>query len=395
MDATSVGILNSLLGQYSTASGQIESQSILLAKDLFNSLVLIALGVWFVQRLLNRHSDQAESNIELIKMIIYMNVFYMFISNYDQFLPLIVRSFKAAAPYLGQNISGFQLVTNPGQVMNTGVGLFTTVLKMGASHLWHADLLGVFVSAITALLVLFAFMGVAMEVLLIEIGSRIILTAGIIMLAFSASEWTRDYATKYINSFFSIGLKMMFIYLILGMAGGVTANWVGTLAGIPGANMLQADGAILIASYAYWCLVTKLPDQAVGYLVGGHGINFGQNSVGLQAGGAVGGMAMQGYKYARTKIPEVLAARAGEKLANDTAKDFARQELSAGGKKPTDKQVNDFVTKTMGEAQRSVREEQRSAKISTTFEGQVAQKIKGAQEKAALARETKPDGTIK
>ena len=86
---------------------------------------------------------------------------------------------------------------------------------------------------------------------------------------------------------------------------------------------------------------------------------------------------------------------AGEKLANDTAKDFARQELSAGGKKPTDKQVNDFVTKTMGEAQRSVREEQRSAKISTTFEGQVAQKIKGAQEKAALARETKPDGTIK
>jgi type IV secretion system protein TrbL len=395
MDATSVGILNSLLGQYQTATGQIESQSILLAKDLFNSLVLITLGIWFIQRLLNRHHDQAESNIELVKMIIYMNVFYMLISNYDQFLPLIVRSFKAAAPYLGQNVTGFTLITNPGQVMNTGVSLFTTLLKMAASHLWHADLLGVFVSAITALLVLFAFMGVAMEVLLIEIGSRIILTAGIMMLAFSASEWTRDYASKYINSFFSIGLKMMFIYLILGMAGGVTAGWVNTLAGIPGANMLQADGAILVASYAYWCLVTKLPDQAVGYLTGGHGINFGQNSVGLQVGGAVGGLAMQGFKYGRTRIPEVLASRAGEKLANDTAKDFAKQELSVGGKTPTDKQVNDFVTKTMGEAKRSVQEERRSVKISTTFEGQVAQKIKEFQEKAILAREAKADGKTK
>jgi len=391
MDATSVGILNSLLGQYQTATGQIESQSILLAKDLFNSLVLITLGIWFIQRLLNRHHDQAESNIELVKMIIYMNVFYMLISNYDQFLPLIVRSFKAAAPYLGQNVSGFTLVTNPGQVMNTGVSLFTTVLKMAASHLWHADLLGVFVSAITALLVLFAFMGVALEVLLIEIGSRIILTAGIMMLAFSASEWTRDYASKYINSFFSIGLKMMFIYLILGMAGGVTAGWVNTLAGIPGANMLQADGAILVASYAYWCLVVKLPDQAVGYLTGGHGINFGQNNLGLEVGGAAAGLAVGTYKFASVKHAEQKIAQAGEKLAKETARSFATDKFGAAETIPTDKQVNEFVTKTMGEAKRDAKKDIQAAQIAKTYQGKVAERIEMARQDAVIKR-TKGQG---
>jgi len=52
----------------------------------------------------------------------------------------------------------------------------------------------------------------AVEVLLIEVGSRIICWAGMVVLAFAPQEWTRDYATKYINACFSIGLKMMFIY---------------------------------------------------------------------------------------------------------------------------------------------------------------------------------------
>ena len=392
MDATSVGILNSLLGQYENASGQIESQSILLAKDLFNSLALIALGIWFIQRLLNRHHDQAESNIELVKMIIYLNVFYMLISSYDQFLPLIVRSFKAAAPFLGKNVTGFTLVTNPGQVMNTGVSLFTTLLKMAASHLWHADLLGVFVSAITALLVLFAFMGVALEVLLIEIGSRIILMAGIMMLAFSASEWTRDYASKYINSFFSIGLKMMFIYLILGMAGGVTATWVNTLAGIPGANMLQADAAILVASYTYWVLVTKLPDQAVGYLAGGHGINFGQHNLGLEVGGAAAGLAVGTYKFAKVKHAQQKISQAGDQLVKQTARSVATEAFGAADTIPTNKQVNEFVTKTMGEAKKEAKNDIQLAEISKTVQGRTAEKLEMARIKLAEKNKIKPKG---
>ena len=147
----------------------------------------------------------------------------------------------------------------------------------------------------------------------------------------------------------------------------------------------------MVASYTYWVLVTKLPDQAVGYLAGGSGINFGQNNVGLTAAAAAGGLAVSGYNFARAKITQKVTAMAGEKLAKDTATAFAKQELSAGGEKPTGKQINDFVTKTMGEAKRSVKEEQWSSKVSKTNEGQVAQKIQAAMEKAAQARAAQPE----
>jgi len=45
------------MGQYQTATGQIQSQSVLVATDLFNSLALVSIGVWGVPRLLNRQQD--------------------------------------------------------------------------------------------------------------------------------------------------------------------------------------------------------------------------------------------------------------------------------------------------------------------------------------------------
>ena len=392
MDSTSVGILNQLLGQYSTAAGQMEGTAIGFAKEIFNCLVLISFGVWFIRRLINRNSDQVETNIELVKLIIYMNVFYLLITSYDQFLPLIVQSFKAAGIAMGQNTANFIVVSNPGNVMNTGVSICTKLLALGAQHVLRIDVIGALLAWSTALLVLFCFVGIALEVLLIEIGSRLILTVGIIMLAFAGSEWTRDYATKYIHTFFIIGLKMLFIYLIVGMGGGLTATWVNTLNNVTtGTQVIPAYIAVMVASYTYWVLVTKLPDQAVGYLAGGSGINFGQNNVGLTAAAAAGGLAVSGYNFARAKITQKVTAMAGEKLAKDTATAFAKQELSAGGEKPTGKQINDFVTKTMGEAKRSVKEEQWSSKVSKTNEGQVAQKIQAAMEKAAQARAAQPE----
>src|ERR1039457_5903858 len=127
MIASSVGMLNDLMGQYQTAAGQIQSQSVLIGTDLFNSLALFSMGVWGVRRLLNRQQDLAESNIDLIKLFIYLSIFYFLITNYDNTLRLIVSSFKAAAPTLGKNVTNYQIVTNPGQVMNIGLGLFKAI----------------------------------------------------------------------------------------------------------------------------------------------------------------------------------------------------------------------------------------------------------------------------
>lgn len=387
MIASSVGMLNDLMGQYTNAAGQIEKQSVLMGTDLFNSLALVSVGVWGVRRLLSRQQDLAESNIDLIRLFIYLSVFYLLITNYDNTVRIIVWSFKSAAPTLGKNVTNFQVITNPGQVMGIGLNLFKAVLQQGAWHLVFGDLIGCGVTVLTAFVILLGFGGMAVEVLLIEVGSRIILLGGIMMLAFAATEWTRDYATKYINACFSIGLKMMFIYLIIGMSGTVTTTWLQTFNSYAGTDLWGADAGLILCTFVCWTLVTKLPDQAVGYLIGGHGLNLGAHNSGLEAGAAVAGLAFKGYQVVGAKVAQYAAAQAGEKVAKETAQQFAKETLSEGGKKPTDEDINAFATKTMGEARKEAKQEMQDAAFDKTYEGKTALKVKAAMAKAQAVKD--------
>ena len=74
---------------------------------------------------------------------------------------------------------------------------------------------------------------IAIELLLLQIGSQIILAGGIFLLAFSGLEWTRDYAERYVHTFFHIGVKMLFIYILVGIGAGLTKNWAQILDNIP------------------------------------------------------------------------------------------------------------------------------------------------------------------
>ena len=44
-------------------------------------------------------------------------------------------------------------------------------------------------------------------------------------MAFSGLQWTRDYAERYVHTFFHIGIKMIFIYILVGIGVGLAQNW--------------------------------------------------------------------------------------------------------------------------------------------------------------------------
>ena len=44
-------------------------------------------------------------------------------------------------------------------------------------------------------------------------------------MAFSGLQWTRDYAERYVHTFFHIGIKMIFIYILVGLGAGLTKTW--------------------------------------------------------------------------------------------------------------------------------------------------------------------------
>ena len=99
-----VSLFNNLLSQYNGSIIGIEQGSIAIGKELFWYIALISVAVLGINRLLSKNVDMVESNIELIKLLIYFNVFYLFIDNFPQLLGVIVGSFKQAAFYMGAKL---------------------------------------------------------------------------------------------------------------------------------------------------------------------------------------------------------------------------------------------------------------------------------------------------
>jgi hypothetical protein len=101
---------------------------------------------------------------------------------------------------------------------------------------------------------------------------------------------------------------------------------------------------------------------------------------------------MQGYKVVGAKVAQYAAAQAGEKVAKETAQQFAKDTLSEGGKQPTDKDIDALATKTMGEARKEAKAEMQDSELSKTYEGRVALKVKAAMAKAQAAKDKDKKG---
>ncbi len=274
MDSVAVSIFNQLLGQYNGSISAIQSGSIEIAKELFNAIALVSVAVLGINRLLSKNVDMVESNIQFIRLLIFLNVFYLFISQYDQFLPFIINSFKQAGIYMGSKASGYTISTNPGNIINIGVSIASKILNVAKNQTSLANIGLSLIAVPAAGVVLYCFGIIAIELILIDIGSRIILSACIFFLAFAGSTWTREYAEHYVHAFFHIGLKMLLVYILVGIGAGLTQHWSRILDHVPPDQIMEYYVAVIMASFVYYKLCQKLPDQAVVYLTGRFPMNY-------------------------------------------------------------------------------------------------------------------------
>src|SRR5271154_859570 len=249
MNSTVMSIFNQLIGQYSSSIAGLQSGSIVLGKELFNAIALLSVGLLGINRLLRKDVDMVESNIELIRWLVYLNVFYLFITQYDQFLPLIINSFQQAGAYLGGQAGGTYAVPTPASIINNGFAIAWKIFVIGLKQTLFINLGITMVSVVIIVVILYCFGMIAIELLLLQIGSQIILAGGIFLLAFSGLEWTRDYAERYVHTFFQVGIKMLFMYVLISIGSGLTNNWANTFDNIPLSETFQYQFAVVMATF--------------------------------------------------------------------------------------------------------------------------------------------------
>lgn len=367
MDSVAVSIFNQLLGQYNGGISAIQAGSIEIAKELFNAIALLSVAVLGINRLLSKNVDMIESNIELIRLLIYLNVFYLFISQYDQLLPLIINSFRAAGIYMGSKASGYALSTNPGDIINIGVSIASKILNAAKNHTSLANIGLSLIAVASAGVVLYCFGVVAIELILIDIGSRIILSACIFLLAFAGSTWTREYAEHYVHAFFHIGVKMLIVYILVGLGAGLTKNWTQILDNLPIGQIIEYYIAVIMASFMYYKICQKLPDQAVVYLTGRFPMNYDTAS-------SINAVLKDTFKMAKGAVGGVPGIVGFTKAVN-AANQSARVTLKEQGKKENVVNTGWETIKTLGAARTEVKQEEWDRKINDTQGGKMAKDI--------------------
>ncbi|MBF0570765.1 MAG: P-type conjugative transfer protein TrbL [Candidatus Omnitrophica bacterium] len=367
VDPVAVSIFNQLLGQYNGSISAIQSGSIDIAKELFNAIALVSVAVLGINRLLSRNVDMVESNIELIRLLIYLNVFYLFISRYDQFLPLIFNSFKAAGIYMGGKAGGYSLSTNPGSIINIGVSIASKILNAAKNQTSLANIGLSLIAVVAALVVLYCFGIIAIELILIDIGSRIILAGGIFLLAFAGSSWTREYAEHYVHTFFHLGVKMLFVYILVGIGAGVSSHWTKILDNIPIGQIIEYYIAVIMASLVYYKICQKLPDQAVVYFTGRLSMNY-------ETASTINAVVKDVAKIAKSAVGGVPAI-VGMTKAVGAARQAVKTSLESQGEKDNPLNTGFEIIKTLGAAKQEVKQEAWDRKVSDTMGGKMAKDI--------------------
>lgn len=189
------------------------------------------------------------------------------------------------------------------------------------------DNLSIFLT--TPLAILACMATVAANVLLALVTAWAIAYAGVFVLGFGGARWTSDIALSYFRSVTGIGLKLMTMTLLVGIAVSIIDDYHADLAAKASMDELLV---IFVVSLVLVILVNTIPNVMAGLIPGGGGAasagsSFGAGAI-IGAGMAAAGMATGGAALAGKAAMGAVAGAAGGASAIQAA--FQKASASMG-----------------------------------------------------------------
>ncbi|OFA15490.1 hypothetical protein A4U49_12535 [Acidithiobacillus ferrivorans] len=334
-DATTVPL--GLLTPYKTQADQWFSVVQPLARNLWITLLGVEIA-WFGAKRVLFKVDIHSLIPALVKTLLFASFGLAFIENGATWFHAIIASFAD----VGQKAANISTIT-PGTIMTDGLSVAAALVngmgKIGAtmaSKSLLGDLVGnpgvMIVGGLFGILIMLAFIVVAAEFIVIQVMSYILFGVGVIMLGFSAFRPVASFAEKYFSAAISVGVRMMILYVIVGIGMGVAQTWPQEITASP-----TFDTALLVLGQAaiFGYLAVKIPSLAASLLQGS--LNTGGGELLATAVGAgmalAGGAAVAGEAARGAANPVIAAARAGEPMGETggTFMGTAARAPGAGG----------------------------------------------------------------
>src|SRR6202167_2339839 len=218
-----------------------------------------------------RESDFTGLFLSLIKKLLVISFFYAVLINGQVWIPAIVNSFAQ----LGATAAGVPLAQSPSDIMMQGIQIVSDLFTKVST----TDLLtqpgGAITTILASCIVLASYIIITLHYVVTKLEAIIVMSAGYIFLGFGGSRWTAPYFERYISLAISTGVRLMLIYLMLGVFNTISNNWIATLNGYtadqPITQIFPTLMSMLLFAFASWMIPKMAGSIAAGTLGMGGG----------------------------------------------------------------------------------------------------------------------------
>src|SRR5260221_1537405 len=281
------GVLDSLTGRYQAVATKWGSVIIGHATTILWILVVISL-VWTFGMLALRRADIGEFIIEAVRFVMFTGFYFWILTNGPTFAKNIIDSLFE----IGSEAGASDKALMPTDILNVGFRIYDkTFSSMNWMNIGNSVVAGVLAIIILGVL---AFVGV--NIVLALLSSWILMYAGVVYLGFGGCRWTSDLAINYYRAVLGIGVKVMVMMLIIGIAARVLGDCFNEMSNDLNVREL---GVILVLVIAIAMLSAKVPDMVAG-IVSGSGAHYRAGHLAL--GTVMGAAMMAGTMAARTVV---------------------------------------------------------------------------------------------
>lgn len=213
-------VLDGIRRTYQTAAQGWLPRLVPVAQRLFVLLAglefAVSGAVWAVRR--ESLDDVAGKFLLKFTLVAFL---LALITSFQYWIPPLVNGFAAA----GERAIGQSTTVNPSDVIDIGRENSMLVMKSLRVSVILQDPAMALYGALSAFVIALSFMAVAAQLTLVIIESYIVLGAGVLFLGFAAFRGTASFAENLIAYALHVGVKIFFLYLIVGIGTELARSW--------------------------------------------------------------------------------------------------------------------------------------------------------------------------
>jgi type IV secretion system protein TrbL len=261
--AQAPGILDRTALTYRSASYAWMTRLQPLAMATFIPLAGIELAVSGLLWLVNERENIDDIAGQFVRKFFFLSFWFTILFTWEMWVPYILEGFR----YAGVTASG-RTTLNPSEIVGIGIDL-QAAIGVAANDFLSFNPLSGLTTQLAGLVVLLAFVVAAVAVTYTLIQGYLAMGAGVLFLAFAGWRSTAQLTDNYLNLLTYIGVKLMVLFLLVGLGTTVAASLVDVTARMRWRD-LSPTGEILFVALLFMALVLGLPVMFARHITQGH-----------------------------------------------------------------------------------------------------------------------------